>query len=367
MASYTLLWTNETWDKYANLKRASGACPIEYVAGDNKKPLSTVSPGDEIFIVTVKQGSLYVGGRLIVASYPLNRRDAVSQLGRNDLIDKELFFIADDDLIDEFRPACLVELNIAKNLELIRVDGTICRPSLDKKGSIDRQAFRTPFKLPVKSAETLRLILDGSVSTLRHGETKGKGAAKPEALVHSSHDGDTSSIVGSNSFSNNQPAVKVNHAEPESSYAEITKEIEEECANLEGQDVDAVVKRRLGQGVFRDLLLERFDGACCMTGLINRRLLIASHIVPWSKSTPTQKLDPENGLLLSVSMDALFDKGLISFSNSGSILISNDLDTHATGILGLRSDFALPPELLTDKRKSNLAIHRELHGFVRSL
>lgn len=148
---------------------------------------------------------------------------------------------------------------------------------------------------------------------------------------------------------------------------EVAKMIDDECSNLEGKDIDAVAKRRVGQGVFRDRLLERFDGACCITGLSNLRLLIASHIVPWSKSTPTQKLDPDNGLLLSVSMDALFDKGLISFSNTGSILISNDLDTHATGILGLRSDFALPPELLTDKRKSNLAIHRELHGFVRSL
>lgn len=155
--------------------------------------------------------------------------------------------------------------------------------------------------------------------------------------------------------------------EPEFNWEEFTRKIDHDCANLEGMDTDAVVKRRLGQGVFRDLLLERFGSACCMTGLTNPRLLIASHIVPWSKSTPTQKLDPDNGLLLSVSMDALFDKGLISFSNSGSILISDDLDAHAIRILGLKNDFALSKKLLTEKRKDNLAKHRERHGFESTL
>ncbi len=152
-------------------------------------------------------------------------------------------------------------------------------------------------------------------------------------------------------------------AEPASEVDEITKKIDKECANLEGQDIDAVVKRRVGQGVFRNLLLDDFGTACCMTGLTNVRLLIASHIVPWSKSAPAQKLDPDNGLLLSVSMDALFDKGLISFSENGSILIGNALDAESIEILGLDKEFALPEKLLTDARKENLAEHRSRHGF----
>ena len=103
-----------------------------------------------------------------------------------------------------------------------------------------------------------------------------------------------------------------------------------------------------------------------MTGLTNARLLIASHIVPWSKSTGTQKLDPENGLLLSVSMDALFDKGLISFSGNGSLLIGNDLDDESIETLGLEMGFKLPEKLLTEDRLKNLAKHRERHGFEAS-
>lgn len=367
MASYTLLWTNETWEKYSNIKRVSGACPIDYVAGDNKKPLSTVKPGDEIFVITVKQGSLYVGGRLVVATYPLTRRDAVSQLGRSDLIEKELFFIAKGDQIDEFQSGCLVELDTAKNLDLIKVDGTVCRPSLDKKGSIDRQAFRSPFKLPVKSAETLRSILIKSADTLRQKATTEEDAIELQSSVECSEEGNPLGIKESYISSADKSKTEVSDVEPEPNWDEITREIDEECADLEGQDVDAVVKRRVGQGVFRNRLLERFDGACCMTGLTNPRLLIASHIVPWSKATGAQKLDPDNGLLLSVSMDALFDKGLISFSSSGRILIGNDLDAHSIGILGLGIDFALSEKLLTDARKENLAKHRERHGFEASL
>lgn len=163
------------------------------------------------------------------------------------------------------------------------------------------------------------------------------------------------------------PSAGENNAVQVRDFDEIARKIDEECANLEGQDVDAVVKRRVGQGVFRDLLLKRFDSACCMTGLKNARLLIASHIVPWSESEPTQKLDPNNGLLLSVSMDALFDKGLISFSDNGSILIKDDLDAETIEILGLKTQFALPDKLLTDERKENLTKHRELHGFNVSL
>lgn len=160
----------------------------------------------------------------------------------------------------------------------------------------------------------------------------------------------------------------VGQGEPPQDFdpSEIAKKIDDECAGLEGQDVDAIAKRRVGQGVFRNLLLDRFGGACCMTGLTNARLLIASHIVPWSKSAGTQKLDPENGLLLSVSMDALFDKGLISFSGNGSILIGNDLDDESIEILGLERGFKLPEELLTEDRLKNLAKHRERHGFEAS-
>lgn len=62
--------------------------------------------------------------------------------------------------------------------------------------------------------------------------------------------------------------------------------------------------------------------ACALSGVDEPMLLIASHIVPWSKSDADVKLDPFNGILLAPHYDRLFDQGLISFRDNGSILMS---------------------------------------------
>lgn len=143
-----------------------------------------------------------------------------------------------------------------------------------------------------------------------------------------------------------------------------SKKIELEYANKPGEDVDAVVKRRIGQGPFRTLLEKENGVSCWLSGLDHRQLLIASHIVPWSKSTPSQKTDHANGLLLSVSWDALFDKGLVSFDDDGKLLRNELLEINTMKCLGVAMDVELPSNLLTEKRKEYLTLHRKRHGFV---
>lgn len=126
-----------------------------------------------------------------------------------------------------------------------------------------------------------------------------------------------------------------------------------------GKDIDVIAKSRVGQGPFRTLLIAKHGGRCCISGLDNRELLIASHIVRWSKSDPYQKTDSENGLLLSVSWDSVFDKGFVSFDGQGNLLCSDLLDQETARLLGISTDAKLPPELLTDRRKLNLSWHRE--------
>jgi len=96
-----------------------------------------------------------------------------------------------------------------------------------------------------------------------------------------------------------------------------------------------------------------------------RRLLIASHIVPWSKSSPAQKTDSENGLLLAVGWDALFDKGFVSFDDTH-LLRSDQLDDDTMERLGMSLEIALPGKMLSAKRRENLAWHRKRHGFEAS-
>lgn len=76
---------------------------------------------------------------------------------------------------------------------------------------------------------------------------------------------------------------------------------------------DSLIKSRIGKGSFRTTLLEKYKGACVVTGITLKNLLIASHIKPWAVCSNGERLSSENGLLLSANYDRLFDCGLISF------------------------------------------------------
>ncbi|MDF2064947.1 HNH endonuclease [Bacillus sp. Cr_A10] len=88
---------------------------------------------------------------------------------------------------------------------------------------------------------------------------------------------------------------------------------------------ERLIKARIGQGKFKRLLIER-ECKCALCGVTDPRILIASHIKPWSTSTNEERLDVNNGLLLCPNHDALFDKQLISFDMQGKIMISQTLD-----------------------------------------
>src|SRR5262249_45434834 len=86
-----------------------------------------------------------------------------------------------------------------------------------------------------------------------------------------------------------------------------------------------LVQARRGQGIFKSNVRLN-ETKCRITGVQDARLLIASHIKPWADSSDKEKLDGCNGLLLSPHVDRLFDRGLISFENDGTILVSSKLD-----------------------------------------
>lgn len=91
--------------------------------------------------------------------------------------------------------------------------------------------------------------------------------------------------------------------------------------NVEDTERNAVVKRRIGQDIFRAMLLKIYDRKCCLTGLDVPEVLRASHIIPWSKDDEN-RLNPENGLCLSATYDAAFDKHLISFDEDYRLVLS---------------------------------------------
>jgi hypothetical protein len=126
-------------------------------------------------------------------------------------------------------------------------------------------------------------------------------------------------------------------------------------------EVERLAVQRVGQSLFRDALLEYWNGRCPLTGISDTALLRASHIVPWAEcETDELRLDVHNGLLLSALWDAAFDCGLISFADDGTVLRSPALTTPAAETLDLES--ALPLAPLTDLHRQNLKRHRVRHG-----
>jgi hypothetical protein len=85
-----------------------------------------------------------------------------------------------------------------------------------------------------------------------------------------------------------------------------------------------LISARRGQGVYRKNL-EALETGCKVTGITNSRHLRASHMKPWRASTDFEKLDGNNGLLLSPHLDHLFDQGFVSFEDNGRLLLSPDL------------------------------------------
>lgn len=145
----------------------------------------------------------------------------------------------------------------------------------------------------------------------------------------------------------------------QSALLAVVGQMDDEYSHKPGEDVDVIAKRRVGQGPFRNLLEAVYGSACWVSGIRIEKLLIASHIVPWSKSSPVEKTDRDNGLLLSVSWDAVFDKGFVSFDDNGTLMCSEMLDAESAWLLGIATEAKLPPEMLTEGRKKYLSWHRE--------
>jgi hypothetical protein len=103
-----------------------------------------------------------------------------------------------------------------------------------------------------------------------------------------------------------------------------------------------LVTSRVGQGYYRQLIREKWLDKCPVTDSKIVDILISSHIVPWSQSNDKERLDVNNGILLSPNVDALFDKHLISFTNDGELLKSSKISLTDLKDLGIPLDIKIP-------------------------
>ncbi len=115
------------------------------------------------------------------------------------------------------------------------------------------------------------------------------------------------------------------------------KTFRNKTANLpRSTEAERLVVQRVGQEIFRDRLLDYWEGRCAITGLNVPELLRASHVKPWAAcETDAERLDVFNGLLLAPHLDAAFDGGFITVADEGGVILADALDHDSRKSLNL--------------------------------
>ena len=127
----------------------------------------------------------------------------------------------------------------------------------------------------------------------------------------------------------------------------------------------SIVKARVGQGVFRERV-SLIEKKCRITGVDNPVHLIASHCQPWRDSNNQESLDGENGLLLTPSIDHLFDRGFIGFENNGRLIISPVAHRLSLQLMGIDTAQTVNVGNFSSGQQKFLEFHRK-SVFLESL
>ena len=120
----------------------------------------------------------------------------------------------------------------------------------------------------------------------------------------------------------------------------------------------ALIQARRGQGRFKENV-HRIEHQCRITGIFNPTHLIASQIKPWRESTDEERLAGSNGLLLTPSMDHLFDRGFMTFADDGEVLISPVADGESLSRMGISGSRRLQVGPFNADQRHFLRYHRD--------
>jgi putative restriction endonuclease len=138
------------------------------------------------------------------------------------------------------------------------------------------------------------------------------------------------------------------------------RKIEQEVASnstIPETDRLALVRARKGQGLFKERV-SKIESRCRITGVDNPVHLIGSHCKPWRDSTNEERLNGENGLLLTPSIDHLFDRGFIGFEDNGTLIISPVAHHPSLERMGIETKKIVNVGGFTSGQKQFLDFHR---------
>jgi hypothetical protein len=120
----------------------------------------------------------------------------------------------------------------------------------------------------------------------------------------------------------------------------------------------AIVLARRGQGLFKERVL-KIEKACRITGVDRVEHLRASHCKPWRDANNAERLDGDNGLLLTPNVDHLFDRGFIGFAENGDLLVSPVAHAESLARMGISADQPRNVGRFSEGQQQYLAFHRE--------
>jgi putative restriction endonuclease len=147
---------------------------------------------------------------------------------------------------------------------------------------------------------------------------------------------------------------------PEADITEWERRVEGaivEAPTLRETEKQSLILARRGQGIFRDNV-QRIEQRCRVTGVERPEHLVASHAKPWRDSTNEERLDGENGLLLTPTIDHLFDRGFIAFEGNGRLLVSPVAHLESLERMGVRTGQVVNVGTFSQGQRSYLEFHR---------
>jgi putative restriction endonuclease len=138
------------------------------------------------------------------------------------------------------------------------------------------------------------------------------------------------------------------------------RKLEQELANdstIRETERMAIIRARNGQGLFKERV-SKIESRCRITGVENPVHLVASHCKPWRDSTNEERLNGENGLLLTPSIDHLFDRGFLGFEDNGNVIISPVAHRHSLQRMGIDTAKIINVGGFSSGQKQYLDFHR---------
>jgi hypothetical protein len=154
-----------------------------------------------------------------------------------------------------------------------------------------------------------------------------------------------------------QKPMQVENADLEMWEHHIESKIESD-GQIPETEREALIVARRGQGLFKQWVME-IETRCRITGVTNPMHLRASHCKPWRDSSNEERLNGENGLLLTPTMDHLFDRGFISFEDSGVLIVSPVAHAPSLNRMGVATDRTINVGTFTEGQRQFLDYHRE--------